>query len=236
MGAVAIVLQRREDTCRAGSLGLGELGRALPKSLQQDVAVTHGAEDRRQPAELVPDARGERRVDERSERPQIGAHPARRDSCLVDTFRVDIETDDRVVQDQADDRERECAAHDVAGGRVAREIGDRDLRHERCMGGQRSDVLRRLVGCACARLAKPFDECIEKIGRHVVSDLHLELAEAGRAPVVEDGDRVVDHASDEPPVRVVKLGATAERRHPHAHVELLVADESADELDRGGRW
>ena len=116
-------------------------------------------------------------------------------------LRVGVEADDGVVEDQADHRERDGAADDVAGGRVASEVAHRDLRHEGRARRQGADVLRRLVGRAGSRLAQALDHGIEQGRGHPVPDLDLELAKARRRLVVEDGHRVVDHAADEAAAR-----------------------------------
>ena len=68
---------------------------------------------------------------------------------------------------------------------------------------------------------RALDERVEEVGRHLLADLDLELAKRGGGPPpFEHRDRVVDDAGDEPPVRVVQLGATADGRHAHALAEL----------------
>ncbi len=68
-------------------------------------------------------------------------------------FRIEVQANDRVVEDEPDDGERDRAPHHVARRRVAGEIGDRDLGCQRSVVRERADVLGRLIGRPGAGLA-----------------------------------------------------------------------------------
>ena len=159
-------------------------------------------------------------VEERAKRAQVGTQPTCRDACLMDAFRIDVDPDDGVVQDQADHGERDRALHDVACRRVGPEVGDGDLGRQRAGRRERADVLRGLVGRPRAGKPQPFDERVEERRGHLVADLDFELAERGRAAAVDHRNGVVDDAGDEPPVRVVQSGSASDRRHADALVDV----------------
>ena len=95
---------------------------------------------------------------------------------------------------------------------------------------QRPDVLRRLVRRAGARLAEPLDEGVQEARRHLVADLHLDLAKRRPAPAV-----LTETASSTTPARSLPstswIRPAPDRRHPDALVQFLAADEPADERD-----
>ncbi len=95
-------LERREHRARASAVVLVQLAGFRAQPCEQDVAVAHLTEQGGEPSELVACAGRERRLDERAERAQVGAQPSRCDPRLVDSFRIDVEPDHRVVQDEAD--------------------------------------------------------------------------------------------------------------------------------------
>ena len=69
-----------------------------------------------EPAQLLAKRVGPRAVEQRLERPEVAAQPARGDASLVDVLDVEPEADPRVVAKQADDRRGERAADHVTGG------------------------------------------------------------------------------------------------------------------------
>ena len=81
---------------------------------------------------LVPKRRRPPLVDERAERPEVRAKPTCRDTRLVDALRIEIEPDDRVVADEADDGQRDRTPDRFARGRVRPQVGDGDLGREGC--------------------------------------------------------------------------------------------------------
>ncbi len=218
MGGIAIVLERFEHARRAGVLCFRERCNAAAEALEEDVSVAYVAEDRREPAELVTHvatanvgSTSERNV-RRSERSR---RVATRAWCTPSGS-----TSRRTTGS--------CRIKRMTESAIARRTtspADASL--------PRSETGTSGVSGACAASARmyfavcsgePAPACrrrstsgIEERRRHLVADLHLELAEARRrAPVVEHGHRVVDDPADEPSARVVQAGPPADRRHAHA--------------------
>ena len=177
-------------------------------------------------------------VEERPKRPQVGAQPSCRDARLVHAFRIDVEPDDGVVQDQPDDGERDRAAHDVAGRRVGRR-GRRPAISgvSGASARERADVLRRLVGRPGARLPQALDERVEE--RRASSRRRSRPRARGSRAAGSPSSSTDTASSTTPPMSRPSASWSSVRRRIVVMrtllVELLVPDEPAHELDRRGR-
>jgi hypothetical protein len=141
------------------------------------------------------------------------------------------------VPDQPDHGQRDRAADHVACGRIGAEVGDGDLGGERCRRRQCADVLGGLVGQPAPAWRSALDEGVEEVGRHLLADLDLELAEgpAGPAPFGTDTASSTTPAMSRPSAscisvrrRIVVMCTVSLERVPRI--------EPTHELDRVGRW
>jgi hypothetical protein len=128
------------------------------------------------------------------------------------TLRVGAESHDGVMLHQTDDRGGDRAPNDVAPSCSRDELRHGDLWRLGRARSESADVLRCWIRRPGARPANPADEVLQKIGRHRIADLDLELAEPRGEPAPLEDRHLVVHDVAEHLARVVsKLGPPAKR-------------------------
>ena len=167
----------------------------LAQPVQQHFAIAHRTQAEREPAELGAQRLGPLGVEEGTERAQVGAELARRDSRLVHRLGVAAGPDERVVVEEVRDRFRERVLDHRRRRRAGRKWLGRDLGRLARARAQRTDVLGREVRRSGARAAQAGherrDDPVSTVAR---GNFDLDLAKPrGHAPAVSHRHLVVDH-------------------------------------------
>ncbi len=176
---------------------------------------------------LVPD-----RIDHPAQGLQVGAEPARRHPGLVDVLRPRVgglESQGRVVRQQATQAVRDAGPHHVAHAGPFRELR-RPRRRLRRLGTQRLGELGAVARSCARRRERGGDGThrrrVARPGR-ALGELELQLAEA--QPVVGaagNGDEVVVELADAVPGRFVEHHAPTGRVELEHLLQLGVAHHS----------
>ena len=217
---VDLAFEQLQEGCRRPLVAGRERLRALSQPFQQHLAIAHGAQAHREPTELGSQRLGPLRIEERSERAQVGPQLARRDPRLVHSLRVATGPDQRVVMEKRGDRLRDGVLDQVLRRRVGCQRLRRDFGRLDRPRTEGPDVLRGRVGCSGARAAQPRHERrddalggVGALGAVGARHLDLDLAESrGDAPAVAHRNLVVHHLGDTCPGGVDQADAAPHRR------------------------
>ena len=231
---VDLLLEQVEQGRRRLLVAGRKRARASAQPLQQHFTVTNRTQAHREPAKLRAKGLGPSRVEQRTERPQVGAHLPRRHASLVHRFWIAAGPDEWIVVQQGSDRLGEHVLDDVVGRRVRQQ---RSLRDFGWLDGSRAegpDVLRCRIWRPRSRATQPGHKRRDDPVHAVLPrnlDLYLAEPRCDATPVA-DGYLVIHHLGDACPAGVDQAHAAADcGKASHRH-KLGLADVSAHDLER----
>ena len=201
--------------CRSGAAAAWSSGSSFGdpalEPLEQHVGVAHRAELVAEPPELVAQRLRPLGIEQLAERAQVRPQATRRDARLVHAFGVVADPHDGVVGDELGDGVGDRVADDgVDGGRLAHRVRH-DVGRQGGGGAEGADDLGQWVAVGRAGVAQPPDDVVHGLGRRVVGELELDLAEVTADAAVDDRAVVVGERADRRRVRLAQLGRDGER-------------------------
>lgn len=115
--------------------------------------------------------------------------------------------------------------------RARRRQHHHDLRRRCVAPAERTQVLRRRIGCAGAGGAKPCHHIFQEPRRCIERRLHLELSKPHRTAAVDPGDRIIYDIGNLPPPAIVQTHAAPQSAETDLRPHFFAAQVPADEID-----